>query len=190
MSRAFGGVKTASSFRSFRFHLRARGQVWCLVRWYRHCASSGAGEGDGLTVLVAVPPGGGGCCSSFRTGARCSRVRVAGVVRLGGGYRLPRRGDGNKSSRRGSPDLKRGLCGSLLASAPLLSPLPHCASHLAFLRRPLVAAVLPSDPYPLRRIVAAGSLRTAAAASGSDGAAGAARRGAVRGESEVIPVMG
>jgi len=85
-------------------------------------------------------------------------------VRLGGGYR----GDGIKAVvDESAPIYKAALCGSLLASAPLLSP-GHCSSDLAFLRRGSgggCSLAAGSDPYPLRCIEAVRSLEFGAVLS-------------------------
>jgi hypothetical protein len=118
------------------------GLVCCLVQRYCSCRCRAAvrafeGEGDGLAwslcALCGLPPRTG---AGAGAGARCSWVRVAGVVRLGGGYR----GDGNKAVVDERATIyKAGFVWVWLAALHS----SHCSSHLAFVRRAQVAACWP-----------------------------------------------
>lgn len=133
------------------------GLVCCLVQRYCSCRCRAAvrafeGEGDGLAwslcALCGLPPRTG---AGAGAGARCSWVGVAGVVRLGGGYR----GDGNKAVVDERATIyKAGFVwlAARLSSTPLTAPpTSRLFGGLRWLLAGLAAA---SDPYPLRYIEA------------------------------------
>lgn len=161
------------------------GLVCCLVQWYCSCscrcraAVRGRGRwSDGLAwSLCGLPPR-----TRAGAGARCSWVGVAGVVRLGGGYR----GDGNKAVvderatiyKAGFVWLAARLSSTPLTWSLLLPPRVCSAGSGGCLL--LLQILIPS----------ATSRPFGAVLSASDGSGGAVHGGAGRGESEVIPVMG